>query len=206
MPIPLSSWRGQREQEPSHVAAHGMRHALRGRTPFRHGNSVAARDGSGPSSKRTRLKASLAAHDRCGARARASAPSGCKFCFLFAIAEPWVRLDDHTSNLMQKLSAGLQELQAFSPSHHVVILLAGVVNRSRIAGHRRNSCIRTPTRLFFLSVCIKLLEEGDDVVDLLLDLEAWKHHLGVRDLYLRRLDVVPEGELIPQDARVLVSG
>lgn len=156
--------------------------------------------------KRSRLKASLEAHARCGARARASAPSGCKFCFLFAIAEPWVRLGGRTSHPTQKLSAGLRDLQAFSPLSHVVILLAGVVNRSRFAGQRRHSCIRTPVWLFFLSVGVKLLEEGEDVVDFLVGFEAWKHHLGARDLYLRRLDVVSEGELIPQDAGVLVGG
>lgn len=98
-----------------------------------------------------------------------------------------------------KLSAGLRELQAFSPLSHVVILLAGVVNRSRVAGLRRHDCNRAPILLFFLSVGVKLLEEGEDVVDFLIGLETWEYHLGTRDLGLRRLDVIPERGLIPPE-------
>lgn len=77
----------------------------------------------------------------------------------------------------------------------MVILLAGVVNRSRVAARLRRDCNRAPIRVI-------LLEEGDDIVDFLVGFEARKYR---PDLYLRRLDVIPERRLVPQDAAVLVG-
>ena len=57
--------------------------------------------------KRTESTIAVAAHDCRGAGARASAPSGCKLCILFAIVEPLVRLDDHASCRTRKPSTGL---------------------------------------------------------------------------------------------------
>lgn len=57
--------------------------------------------------KRSRPMKSEAAHAGHRAQARPSAPSGFKFRFPFAIAEPLVRLDDHAPHLTHKLSAGL---------------------------------------------------------------------------------------------------
>nr|CAD5299623.1 hypothetical protein BOSE7B_60627 [Bosea sp. 7B] len=47
--------------------------------------------------KRSRPTKSVTAHGRRRTRARPSVPLGCKFCFLLAIAEPLVRLDDRAS-------------------------------------------------------------------------------------------------------------
>src|SRR6478736_7538613 len=57
-----------------------------------------------------------------------------------------------------------------------------------------------------LAVLVELLEEGDQVVDLLLALDAGEDHLGARDLGPGVLDVVGEGSFVPGQAGVLVGG
>lgn len=86
--------------------------------------------------KRTESTIAVAAHDCRGAGARASAPSGCKLRILFAIVEPLVRLDDHASCRTLKPSprlrgAGYSSRQPIVVD--VVVLLARVVNRRRVA-------------------------------------------------------------------------
>ncbi len=56
----------------------------------------------------------------------------------------------------------------------------------------------------FLPSRTELLEIGEQVVDLVLVLDAGEDHLGAGDLRLRVLDVLLERRLVPGDARVLV--
>ena len=51
----------------------------------------------------------------------------------------------------------------------------------------------------------RLLEVRDQVLPVLLLLEAGEDHLGARDVLLRRLEVVEESVLFPRDARALVG-
>lgn len=61
-------------------------------------------------------------------------------------------------------------------------------------------------RLLLFPVGIELLEKGEQVVGLLLILQAGIDHLGARDFRLGVLDVFAEGCLIPGDSGVLVGG
>ena len=59
--------------------------------------------------------------------------------------------------------------------------------------------------LFDIAVGIELFEVGPKVVDLLIVLDAGENHFRARDFSLGILDVLLEGRLIPDDARILVG-
>src|ERR1700716_3681516 len=56
-----------------------------------------------------------------------------------------------------------------------------------------------------LSVLVVLRNEGPEIVDLFLVLDAGERHLGAGNLRLRVLDVVLELSLVPGDAGILVG-
>src|ERR1700710_2569600 len=63
-----------------------------------------------------------------------------------------------------------------------------------------------PWRLFLFAAGIVLLEEGNQVVGLLLVLQAGIDHLGARHFRLGIPDVFAEGGLVPGDSGFLISG
>src|SRR5712692_11821028 len=70
---------------------------------------------------------------------------------------------------------------------------------------RELSSGRDNLRLLFSSR-IELFEIGDDIVNLLRILQAWKNHFGTGYLGLRILDVFAESCFIPGDSGILVRG
>jgi len=62
------------------------------------------------------------------------------------------------------------------------------------------------TLLFLFPIGIELLKKREEVVGLLLVLQAGINHFRTRYFRFRVLDVVAEGGLVPGDPRVLVGG